>query len=239
MLSTPLSLRAVAWSAFLLSAVHAQHVIDVLSFGHRGNTVSPNLRGVPHWWINGDGYVPHIMSDRVVLTPPWPGNAKGGIWSEETLNQGEWSAELSFRASGPERAGGSLQLWYVKDAQKEHGPDSVEQSSRFDGLVVVVDQHGGHGGSIRAFLNDGTISFKDHHDADQLAFGHCYYPYRNLGRLSALKIQQAGGHFEITIDGRPCIATNKVSVASTNCRGRVLIDLGSSSSWLSFWYHCF
>jgi mannose-binding lectin 1 len=210
MVFTPRSLRSVAWSAFLLSTAQAQYVLDTLSFGHKGDSVSPNMRGVPHWWINGDGYVPHIMSDRVVLTPPWPGNTKGGIWAEETLNHGEWTAELSFRASGPERANGNLQLWYIKESQKHTGPLSMEEQSKFDGLVLLLDQHGGRGGSIRGFLNDGTIGFKEHPDPDTLAFGKCDYAFRNLGRLSVLKVHQAGGTFEVTIDGHECFKTDKV-----------------------------
>lgn len=204
------SLRSVAWSAFLLSTAKAQYVLDTLSFGHKDGTVSPNMRGIPHWWINGDGYVPHVMSDRVVLTPPWPGNTKGGVWAEETLNHGEWTAELSFRASGPERASGNMQLWYIKESQKHTGPLSMEEQSKFDGLVLLLDQHGGRGGSIRGFLNDGTIGFKEHPDPDTLAFGKCDYAFRNLGRLSVLKVHQAGGMFEVTIDGHDCFKTDKV-----------------------------
>ncbi|KAF2198303.1 concanavalin A-like lectin/glucanase [Delitschia confertaspora ATCC 74209] len=211
---TPTTMRTAAWSAFILSTASAQHVLDTLSFGHKGDTVSPNLRGVPHWHINGDGYIPNIMSDRVVLTPPWPGNAKGSMWSEETVPFEEWAAELHFRASGPERGVGNLQLWYTKESQKDNGATDLDKSSKFDGLVLLVDQYGGHGGTIRGFLNDGTISFKDHHDPDTLSFGQCNYAYRNVGRFSVLKVRQASGEFEVTIDGNPCFKTNKLHLPS-------------------------
>lgn len=206
-------MRTIAWSALAL-CVHAQYVIDNLSFGHKeGQPMSPNLRAIPHFAANGDGYTPEILSDRVLLTPPYPGSRRGSLWSEDPLHHaGDWTAELSFRVSGMERGGGNLQIWYAKDSQKDQVPNSLYTAHQFDGLVLVIDQYDGRGGSVRGFLNDGTIDIKAQADPDTLSFGQCGYAYRNLGRLSVIKLHQANGLFEVTVDGNPCFATDKVKL---------------------------
>jgi mannose-binding lectin 1 len=59
-------------------------------------------------------------------------------------------------------------------------------------------------------MNDGTIDFKNHHSVDSLAFGHCDFAYRNLGRPSTIQIKQGPGKFEVIIENRPCFSTDKV-----------------------------
>lgn len=206
------TLKSVAWSALFFSAARAQYVIDNLSFGQKeGQSISPNLRDIPHFHTKGEGYEPEILSDRVLLTPPYPGGKRGALWSADPLHHaGDWTAELSFRASGMERGGGNMQVWYTKESQKNEVPASLYTAPKFDGLVLLVDQYEGRGGSVRGFLNDGTIDIKAHQDPDTLAFGQCNYAYRNLGRLSVLKISQANGKFEVTVDGNPCFSTDKV-----------------------------
>ena len=66
------------------------------------------------------------------------------------------------------------------------------------------------GGGIRGFMNDGTIDFKHHYAVDSLAFGHCDYAFRNLGRPSRLKIRQEPEFFEVIIDDRLCFSSDKV-----------------------------
>ena len=57
--------------------------------------------------------------------------------------QSEWTAELEFRATGPERGGGNLQLWYAKDGRMNIGTSSVYTVGQFDGMVLVIDSYGG------------------------------------------------------------------------------------------------
>lgn len=59
-------------------------------------------------------------------------------------------------------------------------------------------------------MNDGTIDYKNHHSVDSLAFGHCDFAYRNLGRPSTVQIKQASGKFEVTVENRLCFSTDKV-----------------------------
>lgn len=81
---------------------------------------------------------------------------------------------------------------------------------QFDGFALVIDTHGGRGGSIRGFLNDGTTDYKSHRSVDSLAFGHCDYAYRNLGRPSVVKMKHTNSLFEVTVDDKVCFSSNKV-----------------------------
>lgn len=59
-------------------------------------------------------------------------------------------------------------------------------------------------------MNDGSTDYKNHHAVDALAFGHCEYSYRNLGRISRLQIKQDPTTFEVRIDDRLCFQSDKV-----------------------------
>ena len=75
------------------------------------------------------------------------------------------------------------------------------------------------GGGIRGFLNDGTTSFKGHQHLEQVAFGHCDYSYRNLGRPTRLQLQQDSTGFEVTVDGRRCFRSDDVLLPTDNFFG--------------------
>lgn len=63
-------------------------------------------------------------------------------------------------------------------------------------------------------MNDGSLDYKNYHSVDSLAFGHCDYSYRNLGRPSKLQIRQEGNTFEVIIDDKLCMSTDKVQPPS-------------------------
>lgn len=63
---------------------------------------------------------------------------------------------------------------------------------------------------MRGFLNDGTTDYKSHRSVDSLAFGHCDYPYRNLGRPSTVRLKHTKSIFEVTVDDKLCFSTDKV-----------------------------
>lgn len=187
--------------------------MENLSFGYKaGESITPDHHSVPHFVVQGtDDYTPQILSDRIILTPPYPGNRRGSIWAQDALyHKGDWTAELDFRATGMERGGGNLQFWYVRDSQAHETPASLYTSPKFDGLVLLIDQYEGHGGSIRGFLNDGTKDIKSHPDPDTLAFGKCDYAYRNRGELTPIKMHHAQGFLEVIVDGQLCFKTDKV-----------------------------
>lgn len=61
-------------------------------------------------------------------------------------------------------------------------------------------------------MNDGSTDFKSHSAVDSLAFGHCDYSYRNLGRPSKLQIKQDVNNFEVVIDDKLCFSSDKVDI---------------------------
>lgn len=59
-------------------------------------------------------------------------------------------------------------------------------------------------------MNDGSTDYKSHHAVDSLAFGHCDFSYRNLGRPSKVLVKQLADSFEVIVDGRQCFWSDKV-----------------------------
>jgi len=202
--------QPLSWFLFA-SAASAQQIVDNLSFGH-GSQISPNGRALPGWHASGSNHHIQILSDRVILTPPVPGYARGALWSDSTAQSSDWTADLEFRASGPETGTGSLQIWYTKDKEAV-AQNGIYTVGNFDGLVLVLDQYGGTGGKLRGFLNDGTKNFHLTSDLESLAFGHCDYSYRNLGRPSKIRLTHHNG-LTVSVDDRECFRTDHISLPS-------------------------
>ncbi|KAM0470375.1 hypothetical protein ACHAPX_009995 [Trichoderma viride] len=190
----------------------AQYLISEMSFGYAGR-ISPadNPGVIPNFIVSGQPSKPEILSSKAILTPVAPGNARGAIWSEQPLKHANFIVDVDFRASGPDRAGGNFNIWLANHG-KDIGAKSVYSAGRFEGLVLVIDSHGGQGGMLRGFLNDGSVDYSQHHSVDQLAFGHCQYSYRNLGRPSQVKMRQTSTSFRVQIDGKTCFETDRVSL---------------------------
>ncbi|KAK5168642.1 uncharacterized protein LTR77_005951 [Saxophila tyrrhenica] len=195
----------------LASTASTQQVLDELSFGHK-EPIAPNGKAIPGWSATSSNHHIQFLSDRVVLTPPVPGNARGALWSENPINSETWDAEISFRASGQEGGSGNLQFWFAKD-KNAINVDSVYTTGPFDGLALVIDQYGGRGGIVRGFLNDGQQNFRAHPSLETLAFGHCDYSYRNLGRPSTLKVTNQNG-LRVSMDGRECFNSEQIVLPS-------------------------
>ncbi len=176
--------------------------------------ISPEgSHSIPHFGMQGRPNIPELLSDKVILTPVAPGNQRGAVWSDNKLQTLNWIADVEFRANGPERGGGNLNIWLVRDGAHSIGAESVYTAGRFEGLALVIDQHSG-GGMLRGFLNDGTTDYRTHHNVDNLAFGHCSFSYRNLGRPTQIKLRQTDTKFIVEVAGRPCFDSDKISLPS-------------------------
>ncbi len=173
--------------------------------------LGPDSSSVPNFAIQGNPNLPEILSNKLILTPPAPGNQRAAIWADRPLAQTNWIADIDFRANSPDRGGGNLNIWLAKDGAHTVGSASVYTVGRFEGLVLVVDGPGGSSGKIRAFLNDGTKDFKAQ-QVDGLSFGHCDYAYRNRGRPSQIKLRQTDTTFKVDIDGQACFASDSISI---------------------------
>ncbi len=167
---------------------------------------------MPGFSTYGTPEAPDLLSNKLILTPVAPGNTRGAIWADTPNYYSRWVADVDFRTNGPERGGGNLNIWLARGGGQEIGQASIYTVGQFEGLALVIDQHGGTGGMIRGFLNDGTTDFKTHHSVDSLAFGHCGYPYRNLGRPSQIKLRQTESVFKVEVDGRLCFESDKISI---------------------------
>ena len=105
------------------------------------NRFSEDRQTIPGYTIHGS---PQILSDRLVLTPPSPGNQRVGLWTTKTNPYKEWTLDVNFRTSGGERPGGSFHVWYMAGgAHGKEGMESVYTSKPWDGLALVVDSYGG------------------------------------------------------------------------------------------------
>jgi mannose-binding lectin 1 len=128
-------------------------MLSMFPGGLTSNSISPNMRGVPNWHLLGKPSPPDILKDKLVLTPPAPGNERGAVWTEKTLFHSNWAVDVDFRATGPERGGGNLQMWYAKNGQVEVGTSSIYTVGKFDGLALVIDQYSGSVSHLFYFWN--------------------------------------------------------------------------------------
>ncbi|KAL1842729.1 hypothetical protein VTJ49DRAFT_4367 [Mycothermus thermophilus] len=207
---------SAGYALFLAGIVRAesQYLVNELSFGHGPRIAPEGSRSIPNFSIQGSPYVPELLSNKVILTPVAPGNARGAVWSDKALQNQNWIADIEFRANGPERGGGNLNIWVVRDGSHAVGSNSLYSVGRFEGLALVVDQHSGSGGMLRGFLNDGTTDYKHTHNVDSLAFGHCKFSYRNLGRPTQIKLRHNESKFRVEVAGRLCFETDKIRIPS-------------------------
>ncbi|RDA90435.1 hypothetical protein CP533_5240 [Ophiocordyceps camponoti-saundersi (nom. inval.)] len=213
------ALCAALAALFITSSIAVDpHRLDELSFGQSGR-LSTDGRHVPNFILSGHPHQPELLSNKIILTPVAPGNQRGALWAEKPLSRSYWAAHVDFRANGPERGGGNLNIWLVHGGSTVVGSNSIYTVGKFDGLGLVIDAHGGSGGMVRGFLNDGTVDYAQQHDIDRLAFGHCQYSYRNLGRPSRIGLIQTAHAMRVEVDGRLCFETDKASLPSGNFLG--------------------
>ncbi|RPA78943.1 concanavalin A-like lectin/glucanase [Ascobolus immersus RN42] len=173
--------------------------------------ISPDGNQVPSFDMVGNPGYPQILSDRIILTPPSPGNYRTGLWSAHTNPYQDWTADVNFRATGSEHGKGSFTFWYT--ARGKHGIQGYESpySSRpWDGLALTIDNSQGGHAQLRAYLNDGSRDYSIHHDVPSLAFGHCDFWYRNKGAPSHMRVTHGFRSFKVELDGNVCFETDKV-----------------------------
>ncbi|KAF3915397.1 hypothetical protein AA313_de0208094 [Arthrobotrys entomopaga] len=179
------------------------------SFGHQHPISKDGGKTIEHFEVIGN---PQILSDRVILTPPQPGNQRSAIWSDHSNHHDNWEVHVPFRVSGSERSGGSLQVWYTYRGAPITGTSTIYSAKPFEGLAIVVDSASGSG-NIRGYLNDGTTDYSIHHHTQSLAFGQCNAAYRNLGRISDLKIiYKKDIGLKVLLDDFLCFQTNQVEL---------------------------
>lgn len=93
--------------------------------------------------VLGEPSLPVLLSNKIILTPPAPGNVRGAVWGSHALQHLDWTTDIEFRATGPERGGGKLTIWLVKDGKVVVGTSSIYTVGKFDGLSLVIDAYAG------------------------------------------------------------------------------------------------
>lgn len=209
-------MRQSVLATALLAASSSAYVVDGASFGQDG-AIAPEGH-VKNWFLTGHDFIPQLLSDKIILTPPGPGKVQGAAWTEHRMPTSEWLVDFEFRASGPDHANGQLQLWYTRENQKQILDHNLYSVGKFTGLALLIDPLGGRAGGIRAFLNDGTIDYSNA-DVSTLPFGHCDYAYRNLGRPSKLQMHQDSTGLEVLVDGQRCFKAEGVSLPAEHYFG--------------------
>lgn len=205
--SSPRSLGL--WAA-LSTAVGAQYLDSDLSFGYGHRIAQEGHDTIEHWMMQGIPNLPEILSNKIIMTPPAPGNVRAALWSDKTLSHSKWTIDVDFRASGADYGSGNMNIWLVKDGANTVSTRSVYTVGPFEGMALVVNMQDGRG-RIRGFLNDGAKDY-NHQRVDSLSFGHCDYNYRNLGRPSQIKIHQNDNNFKVEVDGTLCFESNNVNL---------------------------
>ncbi|KAK9320256.1 concanavalin A-like lectin/glucanase domain-containing protein [Lipomyces orientalis] len=170
-----------------------------------GSPISRDKSTIPEWDKLGTVIV---EVDRVFLTTPGEKGQTGAIWTRNTNPYTTWVTELTFRASGGERPGGGLAIWYT--AQKEQGP-IYGSRDLWDGLGIFIDSMGGQG-NVRGHLNDGTINYATLPEPKSQAFAQCPLRYRNTGSMVSVKLSVGPRQLLIEVDGRVCFETNKIAL---------------------------
>ena len=59
------------------------------------------------------------------------------------MQDAAWTADIDFRATGPERGGGKLAVWLASNGQNEVGTSSIYTVGKFDGLALNIDTYAG------------------------------------------------------------------------------------------------
>lgn len=203
------SILPTALTLAMALSTYAQSYVDDMSFGHKSG-ISPNSFAIPGWSMLGEGHVPQLLSDKVILTPPYGGNKKGALWTEAKNSLQDWQVDLEFRVGATERGVGNLQLWYANNGAQEVSTNSIYTVGKFDGLAITVDTVGGTQ-KIRGFLNAGDTEYKSHGNVDGLAFGHCDYTYRNRP-TSKLTVKSTSSGFSVDIDSKGCFSSNGITI---------------------------
>lgn len=187
----------------------AADLLPALSFGYE-MPLSRDLV-LRSWSAMGDGgHVPPVLSDRIILTPPHPGNRRGWLWTQTANTDTDWQVDFEFRSNGPDRGDGSLNIWYAKDGPGAIGSSHLYSVGKFTGMVVSVDQYKGLGGTVRVFLNDGTKDFKQVDSVDDHALAMCMFPYRDTGFFIPMTLRNTDKGLELFVNGQPCAHAEKV-----------------------------
>ncbi|KAK9451384.1 concanavalin A-like lectin/glucanase domain-containing protein [Limtongia smithiae] len=150
-----------------------------------------------------------VEPDRIFLTVPGDKGQSGAIWTRKQNPYTEWTTQVVFRASGGERAGGGLVIWYT--AAKEAGPIYGARDF-WDGLAIMIDSVGNTGGNVRGHLNDGSIGYAALPNPTKQSFAQCPLRYRNTGTMINVKVTSGPKLLKVEVEGRLCFESHEIQL---------------------------
>ncbi|KAK9461052.1 concanavalin A-like lectin/glucanase domain-containing protein [Lipomyces oligophaga] len=167
--------------------------------------ISPDKFYIPEWEKFG---TLRIESDRIFLTSPGERGQNGAVFTKNTNNYETWTTEIKFRASGSDRPGGGMAIWYT--ASKAAGPVYGAQDY-WDGLAIIIDSLN-PSQNVRGHLNDGTIGYNTLANPHTQAFAGCPLRYRNTGSIILLRLTVGPKLLKVEVDGRLCFQSEHIAL---------------------------
>eukprot|EP01099_Mayorella_cantabrigiensis_P006219 TRINITY_DN5142_c0_g1_i2.p1 TRINITY_DN5142_c0_g1~~TRINITY_DN5142_c0_g1_i2.p1 ORF type:complete len:403 (-),score=89.70 TRINITY_DN5142_c0_g1_i2:224-1432(-) len=144
---------------------------------------------VPNWLLQGSAY---FRENYVRLTPDRQSRT-GALWNAAPVRLQSWEATIGFRIHGQGRTGADgLAFWYIKETNTGSlfGGDAS-----FVGLGVVIDTYDNDRSGVHprlmVLVSDGSQEYShnhDHADGAGMERGGCFFPARNTGTKSAMRI---------------------------------------------------
>lgn len=160
-----------------------------------------------NWKLLGES---KFDNGRILLTTK--SNSFGSVLNNLPVAYDSFTIETIVRSLGAfGKETGGFSLRYVE----EHNLNDLTffgGSKRFKGLNVIVDSNGPLGGSIHAFLNDGTEDYSNDESLYGKAFGSCLLGYQSSQVPFTLRISYFNGVLIIQVNNKICIKTKQVKL---------------------------
>lgn len=168
-----------------------------------------NLKKLPANWISADSTL--LEEGRVILTPKK--STKGSLWVKTPYKlESSFTLEWTFRSVDYlGDSDGGLAFWIVA-ANVEDDKKLYNGPSKFDGLQLLVDNHGPLKSSIRGQLNDGSQVFSKNTIYDQ-SFASCLMGYQDSSVPTTARLtydKDDNNLLKLQIDNKVCFQTRNI-----------------------------
>lgn len=181
-------------------------------FSHSIPEVLSEGEPIQNWRLQGST---KVFSDRLTLTDLGKSNQRGSAWSTVPNNYEKWTLDVDFSVAGPIHPGGGMAIWYTTQPGSSLGPVHGG-NDKWDGLGVFIDSaapsQDEDQGTIRGYLNDGSLNYKSESKPEDKAFAMCHLGYRNQGYKTQVKISYQQGFFRIKVNDQLCFQTDHISL---------------------------
>ncbi|KAL3228447.1 Protein EMP47 [Nakaseomyces bracarensis] len=173
---------------------------------------------LPSNWVLGEAA--KLEAARFVLTPGK--STKGSLWAKDSFQlEDSFAVEWTFRDVGYEgESVGGMAFWMISGKDEKEIQETLKDKSfvngpaKFDGLLLYLDTKELYGPSIKAQLNDKSLTIT-RDDAQSKSFGSCLLGYQDSSVPTTLRLtydRDSKSMLKLQIDNRICFQTFKVSL---------------------------